>query len=188
MKNNTLATETFSNRNMHYFLDFKVAENNSNYIRITRSDQQPDQSYVRSQVVVFEEDFYFLIQAFASLFKRVIYRGQKEVGVQQLREARLEHLKGIKGMAPELRPREKLLARGAYALSHGELMALLIGSGVSDLNAVELGGQIMASIGDDPGRLAFLDVDRLKLFKGMGVAKSCAVLAAVELSRRMYGF
>ncbi|WP_316818436.1 UPF0758 domain-containing protein [Pedobacter nyackensis] len=188
MKNNTLATETFSNRNMHYFLDFKVAENNSNYIRIARSDQQPDQSYVRSQVVIFEEDFHFLIQAFASLFKSVIDKDQKEVNVHELREARIQHQKGIKGMEPDLRPREKLLARGAYVLSDAELLALLIGSGASDLTAVDLGKQIMGSIGDEPSRLAFLDADRLKLFKGMGVAKSCSVLAAVEIARRMYGF
>lgn len=188
MKNNTLATETFSNRNMHYFLDFKVAENNNKYIRITRSDQQPDRTYVRSQVVVFEQDFLFLIQAFASLFRSVLYKDQIEVGVRELREARIEQQKGIKGMDPELRPREKLLARGAFALSDGELLALLIGSGTSDLTAVALGEQIMRSIGDDMGRLAFLDVDRLKLFKGMGTAKSCSVLAAIEIARRMYGF
>lgn len=97
MKNNTLATETFSNRNMHYFLDFKVAENNNKYIRITRSDQQADQTYVRSQVVIFEQDFHFLIQAFASLFKSVLYKDQKEVGVHELREAQLSSKRGLKG-------------------------------------------------------------------------------------------
>lgn len=188
MKNNTLATETFSNRNMHYFLDFKVAENNNKYIRITRSDLQPDQTYVRSQVVIFEQDFHFLIQAFASLFRSVIYNDQKDVDVRQLRDARIGKQNGIKGMNPELRPREKLLTRGAYTLSDGELLALLVGSGTSDLSAVALGEQIMRSIGDDPGRLAFLDVDRLKIFKGMGIAKSCSVLAAIEIARRMYGF
>jgi hypothetical protein len=188
MKNNTLATETFSNRNMHYFLDFKVAENNKKYIRITRSDQLRDQTYMRSQVVIFEEDFHFLIQAFASLFKSVLYKEQKDVSVHELRQARIEQQKGIKGMDPQLRPREKLLIRGACALSDGELLALLIGSGTSDLNAVALGEQIMRSIGDDAGRLAFLDASRLKLFKGMGIAKSCSVLAAVEIARRMYGF
>lgn len=34
-------------------------------------------------------------------------------------------------MESELRPRKKFLARGAYALSDGELLALLIGSGAS---------------------------------------------------------
>lgn len=188
MKNNMLAAESFSNRNMHYFIDFRVAENKSKYIRIARSDLQPDQTYQRSQVVIFEEDFHFLIQAFASLFRSIIYKDQPGVGVHELRETRIQQQKGIKGMEPDLRPREKLLARGAYALSDGELLALLIGSGASDLTAVALGEQIMRSIGDDAGRLAFLDVDRLKLFKGMGVAKSCAVLAAIEIARRIYGF
>ncbi|WP_394367891.1 UPF0758 domain-containing protein [Pedobacter panaciterrae] len=56
---------------------------------------------------------------------------RKEVDVHELREARIQQQKRIKGMESELRPREKFLARGAYALSDGELLALLIGSGAS---------------------------------------------------------
>lgn len=53
MKRQVLASESFSFRNRHYFLDFKRAENNSNYIQITRSEQQGDGSYKRWEVIVF---------------------------------------------------------------------------------------------------------------------------------------
>ena len=44
----------------------------------------------------------------------------------------------IKDWAEDDRPREKLLAKGAKALSTAELLAILIGSGTADKSAVEL--------------------------------------------------
>ncbi|MFC7468340.1 UPF0758 domain-containing protein [Actinomadura keratinilytica] len=45
------------------------------------------------------------------------------------------------------RPRERLLDRGAEALSDRELLALLIGSGTGGCDAVELAGQLIARHG-----------------------------------------
>jgi DNA repair protein RadC len=43
----------------------------------------------------------------------------------------------------------------------------------------------MGLAGDDAGRLDGLDFAKLCRLKGMGLAKSSAVLSAIELSRRM---
>jgi len=45
------------------------------------------------------------------------------------------------------RPREKLLERGAHALSDAELLALLLGSGIRGRSAVELARTLIAQFG-----------------------------------------
>lgn len=81
------------------------------------------------------------------------------------------------------RPREKLLARGARALSDAELLALLIGSGVRGCSAVELARGLL----NDFGSLqALLAAERFRWRrKGVGPARFAIVQAAVELSRRL---
>jgi len=184
MKKQVLASESFSLRNRHYFLDFKRAENNSNYIQITRSEQQPDSSYKRWQVIVFEDQFAEFIQAFSSLFQsaawyRPDYKGIKEIHA----EAKIS--RGIKDMAPELRPREKLLSGGAGTLSDAELLAILIGSGTPNESAIVLAGRILAGMEAGLCGLREQNLESLCRFKVMGVAKSCAILAAVELAGRI---
>lgn len=62
MKNhNILVSESFSCGGIHYFLDFKFARNNSNYISIPKSDSQSDGSYSRKSIAFFEEHFHMLI-------------------------------------------------------------------------------------------------------------------------------
>lgn len=86
MKNdNILASENFCCGSKHYFLDFKIAKNNSNYICITRSDLQPDGTYQRQTVTVFEEHFHVLIGCMSSLFRSAAYKDEQEVSVQQMR-------------------------------------------------------------------------------------------------------
>ena len=46
--------------------------------------------------------------------------------------------KSIKEWAADDRPREKMMAKGKASLSNAELIAILIGSGNSELSAVEL--------------------------------------------------
>jgi DNA repair protein RadC len=73
------------------------------------------------------------------------------------------------------------MTRGGNSLTNAELLALLIGSGSADESAVELGQKIMVRAGKTPAGLK-----NLRLLHGMGVAKSCSILAAVELARRLY--
>lgn len=96
----------------------------------------------------------------------------------------METIKGIKTWHADDRPREKLLARGAKALSDAELMAILLGSGSRNESAVELSRRILLSAGNDLVALGNMGLGELCKFKGMGEAKSVAVLAALELSKR----
>ena len=84
------------------------------------------------------------------------------------------------------RPREKLLARGGAALSDAELLAIFIGCGLRGLSAVDLGRQLLAACG---GLRELLDRPTAELAKlhGLGPARACALVAALELGTRHLG-
>lgn len=186
MKNSVLASESFSRGNTHYFLDLRLAGNQANYFLFTQSSLLPDRSYKRNTLVIWDRDIEDFIAGLSSLLHKAAYLDQQDVTVHQVREETKQlALKGIKAMEPGKRPREKLLSTGAGSLSNAELLALLIGSGSADESALELGGRIMALAGDDPKKLDGLDFARLCGLKGVGMAKSSAVLSAIEISRRM---
>lgn len=90
----------------------------------------------------------------------------------------------IKSWAEDDRPREKLLAKTATALSDVELLAILIGSGTRELSAVDLARQIYASAGQNINELSRLSVKEMMKFKGIGEAKAINIIAALELGRR----
>ena len=181
MKRQVLASESFSLKNRHYFLDFKRAENNGNYIQITRSEQQGDGSYKRWEVIVFENQFAEFIQAFSSLFQSAAWYGADYKGMKEI-HAEAKATKGIKGMAPEQRPRERLMALGADQLEDAELLAILIGSGTPNESSIVLAQRILAGQGARLSGLKNMTLEELCRFKGMGIAKSCTVLAALELA------
>ena len=82
------------------------------------------------------------------------------------------------------RPREKFAAHGASALSKAELLAILIGSGNTEENAVQLMQRIMNDCQGSLATLGNMGIDSLCRYKGMGPAKAISVLAACELGRR----
>jgi DNA repair protein RadC len=184
MKNPILASEYFSNGKMHYFLDFKLAINNKNYIEITRSDELADKTYKRSSVRVFEEDFEFLIQAFSSLFISAAYQGRLPDMAGHI-TPKENPPNGIKSWEPGFRPREKLMEQGRAAMDDAELLAMLIGSGTPRETAVDLAERILASVDHDLKRLAELNADDLCLFHGMGIAKSLSIISSMELASRL---
>ena len=83
----------------------------------------------------------------------------------------------------DARPREKLLARGAAALTDAELLAVLLRVGVRGKSAIELGQALLDQCGGLAGLLQAESPAKLKL-PGLGPAKSAGLLAALELSRR----
>lgn len=92
----------------------------------------------------------------------------------------------INQWAQEDRPREKLLAQGARALTDAELLAILIGSGTADENAVELMRRILNDCGGSLQALGRMRLDDFTRYKGVGPAKAVTLMAACELgSRRM---
>jgi DNA repair protein RadC len=90
----------------------------------------------------------------------------------------------IKQLPPELRPRERLLTAGPSALSDGELLGLLFGIGNREKTAVELAGEVISGAGGLHG-LYDVSVHELVRVKGIGEAKACIIMAAMELGRRI---
>ena len=79
------------------------------------------------------------------------------------------------------RPREKLLERGAHALSDAELVALLLGSGTRGRSAVELARSLIADFGSLRGLLN-AEAQRCLAQAGIGPARY-AILKAAAFSR-----
>jgi DNA repair protein RadC len=89
----------------------------------------------------------------------------------------------LKDLPADARPREKLLSRGANALSDAELLALLLRTGIEGKNVVALAQEIVDSFGGISG-LLHADAKSLKSIKGLGPAKQAELQAVLELSRR----
>lgn len=89
--------------------------------------------------------------------------------------------KKLKQMAPFDRPREKMLKKGPSALSNLELVAVLLGSGIKDRDVFKVAGEITNLAEDDFKKLS---IDRLRHISGIGTARACQIVAAIEFSRR----
>jgi DNA repair protein RadC len=92
----------------------------------------------------------------------------------------------ISDWAVEERPREKLLQKGAAALSDAELLAIFLRTGVKGCSAVELARNLL----NDNGGLSQLlaaDQEQFCQSKGVGQAKYVQLQAVVEMSRRYLG-
>ncbi|TKB96155.1 UPF0758 domain-containing protein [Pedobacter cryotolerans] len=186
MKGNLLMTESFSSGGRrHYFLDFKKTSRDSRFIQISRSDQQEDGSYRRTFVIVFEEDFHFLISAMSSLFHHCAHLDEDGKSVQQIhQDNRVSRERGIPSWDPAMKPREKLMTVGAECLLDQELLAILIGSGTPGEDAVALSSRMLKAFGGFAGFTGG-DISSLCRFDGIGEAKASAILAVMEISRRM---
>lgn len=90
----------------------------------------------------------------------------------------------INRWAEEDRPREKLISKGAQALTNAELLAILIGSGSDEDTAVELMQKVLTVNDNSLDRVGRLSVEELCQFKGIGKAKAVTIIAACELGRR----
>src|SRR5271169_3088737 len=82
------------------------------------------------------------------------------------------------------RPRERLVEKGADALSHAELIGILLRTGLKGANAVEIGGQLLTRFGNLQS-LAQATVTDLQKVKGVGRDKAVTLLAAFALARKM---
>ena len=80
------------------------------------------------------------------------------------------------------RPRERLLAGGAGALSDAELLAVFLRTGVRGKSAVELARELLAKAGGLAGLLG--GSAELTSVRGLGPAKSAQLAAVMEVARR----
>lgn len=79
------------------------------------------------------------------------------------------------------RPREKLLSKGAQALSDQELLAVLVGKGTAGMDVMTLAGKLARLI-DEKGLK--VTAEDLSQFDGIGDAKAALIIAAIEFARR----
>ena len=100
----------------------------------------------------------------------------------------------IKDIPAEARPREKLLARGAAALSDVELLALLLRTGIKGKGVLQMADELLNIKNDSGSRnpgvgfdgisgLLHATADDLKQVKGLGPAKRAELVAVLELAR-----
>jgi DNA repair protein RadC len=90
----------------------------------------------------------------------------------------------IREMPPEERPREKLAAHGASALTDPELIAILLRTGVPGANAIEVARELLKEYGSLRG-LSRCSVDELEKIPGIGPAKAVQLAAAFDLGNRL---
>lgn len=93
------------------------------------------------------------------------------------------HLR-IKELPSSEQPRERLRDYGANALSDGELLAILLRTGLAGLNVVQLAQKLLIEHGGWAG-LQRLQFEELTSIHGLGAAKAAQVKAALEIGRRL---
>ena len=90
----------------------------------------------------------------------------------------------LKSLAKVDLPREKLQKYGVNKLQDHELLALLLGSGIKDVNVLQLSKKILtivAKMGTDK-----ITLEQLLEIKGLSQAKASQIIAVIELGRRLH--
>jgi DNA repair protein RadC len=92
----------------------------------------------------------------------------------------------MKNTPADSRPREKLLTRGAGALSDAELLAILLRTGIVGKGVLQMAEELLDSKLGFGGIAGLLNTtaDDLKRIKGLGPAKRAELVAVLELARR----
>ena len=90
----------------------------------------------------------------------------------------------LKDQPASERPRERLVARGPDALTHAELIAILLRTGLKGANVVQVGQNLIQKFGS-LNALALAPVDELRKVPGIGRDKAATLVAAFALARRM---
>jgi DNA repair protein RadC len=91
------------------------------------------------------------------------------------------------GLSPVDRPRERLRALGARALSAPELLALVIGAGTRGRPALTLAHEVLRRADGSLRRLGDRPLAALAAVPGLGATRAVAIHAALELGRRLSG-
>lgn len=91
---------------------------------------------------------------------------------------------GIAAWPQDERPRERLLSKGAQALTDAELVAILIRVGVKGTNAVEMARQLLKQFGSLRAMVEAPVIALLEI-KGLKGAKAAQLIAAMEIARRV---
>lgn len=83
-------------------------------------------------------------------------------------------------------PREKLDRQGPKSLSNAELIAIVLQNGYRGVSALELAKLLLSYYDNDLGMMSKSSVESYQKVKGVGIAKSIILKAAIELGKRSY--
>ena len=89
----------------------------------------------------------------------------------------------MRHLPPRDRPRERLERLGASALGDHELLAVILGSGTSDMGSQDMANAILETVGGVHG-LINASLDDLRRVPGVGAARAAQALASLEFGRR----
>lgn len=85
------------------------------------------------------------------------------------------------------KPREKLLRSGVESLSTAEIIAIILRTGTRRKSALELAAEILSMDKRGLRYIAECSPEELKSVSGLGSAKACELIAALELGKRLTG-
>ena len=81
--------------------------------------------------------------------------------------------------------RERLLGNGVEVMNHAELIALIIRTGNREDSALGLAQKLLDRHKNDLSCLKKMSIHELMHMSGIGIAKSCSIIASFELSKRL---
>ncbi len=90
----------------------------------------------------------------------------------------------LASLPQEEMPRERIRLRGAESLSVPELLAVLLRTGSKGKDVLELAVDVLNEFGGTRG-LSRATEEEMLGFRGLGDAKACVLLAAMELGKRL---
>jgi DNA repair protein RadC len=96
----------------------------------------------------------------------------------------MEDYKSIKNWAIDERPVEKLVSKGADALTNAELLTILINTGTRNRSALEIAKDLLEKGNQSLLELSKLSLADIKKIKGIGEKKAVTIIAALEIGKR----
>lgn len=85
------------------------------------------------------------------------------------------------------RPRERLQRLGVEALSAQEILAVILGRGISGESVMVTSQRLLSQFGGLKG-ISSASLEELSQIRGIGIAKAAQIKAAVELANRVDGY
>lgn len=82
----------------------------------------------------------------------------------------------------DINVKSKFVSRGAAALTHAELLSIIMGAGTKERSAMDISKEVMLSVDNNLSDLAQVDFSALRSM--LGASRAASVVASFELGRR----
>ena len=106
------------------------------------------------------------------------YTRRKNMGLYSF-----NRVKNINKMSEQDKPRNKMLNNNPAHLNNVELLALILGGGIKGRNVLSMAKDVLNVVDDNIGELT---LEKIQLIDGIGKAKACQILAAIEFGKRLF--